>query len=92
VVRNVGDVGNIENFEKSLRVLCPAQSIMPGGTRFEPSSIKNKIKREEVAKKAKKAKSQQKLQKRLAQAKLEATNPALKKVSKASFISWLRDY
>jgi hypothetical protein len=53
---------------------------MPGGTRFEPSSIKNKIKREEVVRKAKKAKNQRKLQKRLAQAKSEATNPAAKKV------------
>ncbi|KDR80620.1 hypothetical protein GALMADRAFT_207637 [Galerina marginata CBS 339.88] len=48
-------------------------------SRFEPSSIKNKIKREEVANKAKKAKNQQKLQKRLAQAKLEANDPAAKK-------------
>ena len=50
-------------------------------SRFEPSSIKNKIKREEVARKSKKTKSQQKLQKRLAQAKLESKDPALKKVS-----------
>ena len=49
-------------------------------TRFEPSSIKNKIKREEIVNKSKKAKNQQKLQKRLAQAKLEANDPALKKV------------
>ncbi|KAF9480550.1 Brix-domain-containing protein [Pholiota conissans] len=48
-------------------------------TRFEPSSIKNKIKREEVSQKSKKAKNQQKLQKRLAQAKLEANDPAAKK-------------
>ncbi|KAF7332360.1 Brix domain-containing protein [Mycena kentingensis (nom. inval.)] len=48
-------------------------------TRFEPSTIKNKIKREEVAKKAKKAKSQDKLQKRLARAKEEAADPAAKK-------------
>lgn len=49
-------------------------------SRFEPSSIKNKHKREEIAKKNKKAKNQFKLQKRLAQAKLEANDPALKKV------------
>jgi hypothetical protein len=49
-------------------------------SRFEPSSIKNKIKREEVARKTKKAKGQQKLQKRLAQAKAEANDPAAKKV------------
>lgn len=48
--------------------------------RFEPSTIKNKIKREEVVRKGKKAKTQAKLQKRLAQAKLEASDPALKKV------------
>ncbi|KAK0189096.1 anticodon-binding protein [Armillaria mellea] len=48
-------------------------------SRFEPNSIKNKIKREEVARKSKKAKGQQKLQKRLAQAKLEANDPAAKK-------------
>lgn len=49
-------------------------------SRFEPSSIRNKIKRDEVARKFKKTKSQQKLQKRLAQAKLESKDPALKKV------------
>ncbi|KXN84262.1 Brix domain-containing protein C4F8.04 [Leucoagaricus sp. SymC.cos] len=48
-------------------------------SRFEPSSIKNKLKREEVTRKAKKAKTQAKLQKRLDQAKLEANDPAAKK-------------
>ncbi|KAJ3828337.1 anticodon-binding protein [Lentinula raphanica] len=48
-------------------------------SRFEPSSIKNKIKREEIANKNKKAKRQDKLQRRLAQAKLEANDPAAKK-------------
>ncbi|KAF5355281.1 hypothetical protein D9758_006081 [Tetrapyrgos nigripes] len=48
-------------------------------TRFEPSSIKNKIKREEITNKRKKAKRQEKLQKRLAQAKFEANDPAAKK-------------
>ncbi|KAJ6616248.1 anticodon-binding protein [Mycena sp. CBHHK59/15] len=48
-------------------------------TRFEPSSIKNKLKREEISRKTKKAKGQQKLQKRLAQAKAEANDPAAKK-------------
>jgi ribosome production factor 1 len=47
--------------------------------RFQPSSIKNKIKREEVARKLKKSKSQAKLQKRLDQAKVEANDPAAKK-------------
>lgn len=49
-------------------------------SRFEPSSIKNKIKREEIARKSKKAKNQLKLQKRLALAKEEANDPAAKKV------------
>ncbi|KAG5652049.1 hypothetical protein H0H81_006469 [Sphagnurus paluster] len=47
--------------------------------RFEPSKIKNKAKREEISRKNKKAKSQEKLQRRLAQAKLEANDPAAKK-------------
>ncbi|KAF9006024.1 anticodon-binding protein [Cyathus striatus] len=51
---------------------------MPG-TRFEPSAIKNKIKREEVIRKNKKVKSQAKLQRRLALAKQEANDPAAKK-------------
>ncbi|KAI1796598.1 Brix-domain-containing protein [Ganoderma leucocontextum] len=51
---------------------------MPSG-RFEPSSIKNKIKREEIARKQKKEKRQGKLQKRLAQAKAEADDPLVKK-------------
>ncbi|KAH9852123.1 Brix-domain-containing protein [Lenzites betulinus] len=48
-------------------------------SRFEPSTIKNKIKREEIAGKQKKAKRQEKLQKRLVQAKAEANDPLLKK-------------
>ncbi|KAJ3917811.1 anticodon-binding protein [Lentinula edodes] len=48
-------------------------------SRFEPSIIKNKIKREEIANKNKKAKSQDKLQRRLARAKLEANDPTAKK-------------
>ncbi|KAL1941101.1 hypothetical protein VTO73DRAFT_7313 [Trametes versicolor] len=47
--------------------------------RFEPSTIKNKIKREEIANKQKKAKGQEKLQRRLAQAKAEANDPLAKK-------------
>ncbi|KAI0065610.1 Brix-domain-containing protein [Artomyces pyxidatus] len=47
--------------------------------RFEPSSIKNKIKREEVSRKSKKAKGQLKLQRRLELAKLEADDPKAKK-------------
>ena len=49
-------------------------------TRFEPSSIKNKVKREEIANKQKKAKRQEKLKRRLAQAKAEANDPLAKKV------------
>ncbi|KAJ3745395.1 anticodon-binding protein [Lentinula detonsa] len=48
-------------------------------SRFEPSTIKNKIKREEIANKNRKTKSQSKLQRRLARAKLEANDPAAKK-------------
>ncbi|OSD03056.1 Brix-domain-containing protein [Trametes coccinea BRFM310] len=48
-------------------------------SRFQPSSIKNKVKREEVARKQKKAKRQDKLQRRLAQAKAEANDPLAKK-------------
>ena len=48
--------------------------------RFNPSSIRNKIKREEVGDKLRKGKNRQKLEQRLARAKLEATNPAAKKV------------
>ncbi|KAL4254855.1 U3 snoRNP protein/Ribosome production factor 1 [Abortiporus biennis] len=48
-------------------------------SRFEPSTIKNKIKREEISGKLKKTKRQEKLARRLAQAKAEADNPAAKK-------------
>lgn len=48
--------------------------------RFEPSAIRNKIKREEVTRKGKKDKRQEKLQKRLARAKVEANDPLAKKV------------
>ncbi|EPT00737.1 hypothetical protein FOMPIDRAFT_1162776 [Fomitopsis schrenkii] len=50
--------------------------------RFQPSSIKNKIKREETARKQKKQKRQDKLQRRLAQAKVEADDPLAKKKRK----------
>ena len=56
-------------------------------SRFEPSLIKNKIKREEVVRKSKKAKGQLKLQRRLALAKQEANDPAAKKVSFFVFFS-----
>jgi len=55
-------------------------------SRFEPSAIKNRLKREEVARKTRKAKNHLKLQKRLAQAKLEANDPAIKKVSQLKLI------
>jgi ribosome production factor 1 len=60
-------------------------------SRFEPSSIKNKIKREEVAQKSKKAKNQLKLQKRLARAKAEANDPGAKKVRLISICEILID-
>ena len=47
---------------------------------IQPSLIKNKIKRQDVANKQKKEKGKQKLQKRLARAKQEANDPAAKKV------------
>ncbi|KAJ7576914.1 anticodon-binding protein [Mycena floridula] len=48
-------------------------------SRFEPSTIKNKIKREEQYGKSRKGKSHRKLEERMARAKEEATNPAAKK-------------
>ncbi|CCM01797.1 uncharacterized protein FIBRA_03864 [Fibroporia radiculosa] len=48
-------------------------------SRFEPSSIKNKVKREEISRKQKKQKRQNKLERRLAQAKAEANDPLAKK-------------
>ncbi|KAG6833239.1 hypothetical protein H0H87_009860 [Tephrocybe sp. NHM501043] len=50
-------------------------------SRLPPKDIKNKVKREEVARKNKKAKSQAKLERRLAQAKTEANDPTAKKAS-----------
>jgi hypothetical protein len=51
--------------------------------KFQPSTIKNKIKREDESRKAKKTKRQDKLQRRLALAKEEANDPAAKKVCTA---------
>ncbi|KAL4260542.1 U3 snoRNP protein/Ribosome production factor 1 [Pleurotus pulmonarius] len=48
-------------------------------TRFEPSSIRNKIKREEIARKSKRTKNQEKLKRRLEQAKQESLDPQAKK-------------
>lgn len=50
-------------------------------SRLQPSQVKNKIKREELLKKARKEKRQHKLQKRLSRAKEEAHDPLVKKVS-----------
>ncbi|TDL26754.1 Brix-domain-containing protein [Rickenella mellea] len=47
-------------------------------TGFRPSLIKNKIKREDAARKAKKSKAQEKLRKRLLRAKLEESDPSAK--------------
>ncbi|VDB84957.1 unnamed protein product [Peniophora sp. CBMAI 1063] len=47
--------------------------------RFEPKEIKNKHKREEVARKNKRAKGQAKLARRLEQAKVESKDPLAKK-------------
>ncbi|KAG6381616.1 anticodon-binding protein [Boletus reticuloceps] len=47
--------------------------------RVQPSLIKNKLKRQEVAAKQKKARNRQKLKERLARAKAEASDPAAKK-------------
>lgn len=47
--------------------------------KFQPSQIRNKAKREDVAGKQKKAKTQKKLKERLERAKTESQNPALKK-------------
>lgn len=48
-------------------------------SRFHTSSIKNKIKREELSRNTKRSKSQAKLRRRLVQAKSEAADPAAKK-------------
>jgi ribosome production factor 1 len=54
---------------------------MPNSHRFERSAIKNKQKREQVFRKAKKEKGQAKLQRRLENAKHEADDPKAKRVS-----------
>jgi len=53
-------------------------------TRFEPSSIRNKAKRQEVVRKLKREKGRRKLQSRLAIAKAETADPAAKKVRRPS--------
>jgi len=61
-------------------------------TRLEPSSIKNKAKRQETARKLKREKSQRKLQSRLAIAKAELADSTVKKVRLPSFrcrVNWL---
>jgi len=49
-------------------------------TRLNPSAIGNKMKREQVFKTAKRAKKQEKLERRMQQAKLEKENPELREV------------
>jgi ribosome production factor 1 len=50
------------------------------GRKFEPSQVKNKIKREDEHRKAKRSKRRDKLDRRLARAKEEADDPAAKQV------------
>ncbi|KAG6902596.1 hypothetical protein C0995_014603 [Termitomyces sp. Mi166 len=56
-----------------------AADLIMSSSQLHPKDIKNKMKREEVARKNKKAKNQQKLERRLARAKAEADDPAAKK-------------
>lgn len=49
-------------------------------TQFEPSSIRNKVKRQEIVRKLKRERGQRKLQSRLAIAKVEVADPVAKKV------------
>ena len=55
-------------------------------SRFEASEIKNKIKRDEVSRKSKKKKQQDKLQRRLARAKIEVNDPMAKEVCQFKFL------
>jgi hypothetical protein len=67
-------------FKKEIVLMSAASKLIMSTARSNTSSIKNKLKREEVFRKTKKAHGRQKLQKRLAQAKAEANDPAAKKV------------
>lgn len=53
---------------------------MPAERRFQASSIKNKMKREDVHRKMKKQKGQEKLKRRLALAEAERKDPEARKV------------
>jgi hypothetical protein len=52
----------------------------PLRTRFEPSQVKNKMKREELTRKKRKDRTQEKLKRRLAIVKAEEDDPEAKKV------------
>jgi hypothetical protein len=71
----------------STRFYCFTPPTNMPTNRFEPSTIKNKVKREEIARKQKREKRQSKLQRRLALAKAESDNPAAKKVSGLYYVS-----
>ena len=64
---------------ENLAIIFNPSTPMPSA-RFEPSSIKNKVKRQEIARKLKREKGQRKLQSRLAIAKAEVTDPGSKRV------------
>jgi len=67
------------------RQVCESQSIAfsppsMSSTRFEPSSVNNKAKRQEIATKLKQGEGQRKLQTRLSMAKAVLADPAAKNV------------
>ncbi|KAG6812724.1 hypothetical protein H0H92_000941 [Tricholoma furcatifolium] len=81
-------VAYMTGYEDRLQYTITSRKEMPNAkfsrrrtmsSRIAPSDVKNKAKREELARKSKKAKGQRKLERRLAQAKAEANDPAAKK-------------
>jgi hypothetical protein len=65
---------------------APDFLIMIGKSSLLPSSIKNKAKREAIYRKNKKVNGREKLEKRLARAKIEAHDPEVKRVGLFSAI------
>jgi hypothetical protein len=65
----------------SLRfLLFPSMAILPGASAIDPSSVKNKLKRQDIAARQKHVKNVLKKKQKQRRDKVEAENPELKEV------------
>jgi hypothetical protein len=68
------------------QIFLPSLAMVKPSLSVPPSSIRNKVKREAIYRKNKRANGREKLEKRLARAKVESSDPEAKRVHLVSFM------